>query len=160
MNTENRIEFNFTYFALKALGNSLYSNPWVAVSELVANGLDAGAKNVNILIDIRNKEHSTIEIMDNGSGMSYDDIANKYAIIGRNRRLENPNEIKFGRKGVGKLAALYLTPHYFIFTKNNNKETAWEIDTSLFKDSDIPTLKEHRPYRTGHRCSGVQTVCR
>lgn len=145
MNTENRIEFNFTYFALKALGNSLYSNPWVAVSELVANGLDAGAKNVNILIDIRNKEHSTIEIMDNGSGMSYDDIANKYAIIGRNRRLENPNEIKFGRKGVGKLAALYLTPHYFIFTKNNNKETAWEIDTSLFKDSDIPTLKRVEP---------------
>ena len=86
MNTENRIEFNFTYFALKALGNSLYSNPWVAVSELVANGLDAGAKNVNILIDIRNKEHSTIEIMDNGSGMSYDDIANKYAIIGRNKK--------------------------------------------------------------------------
>lgn len=141
MNSENRIEFNFTYFALKALGNSLYSNPWVAVSELVANGLDAGAKNVKVLIDIRDKEHSTIEILDDGCGMSYEDIANKYAIIGRNRRLDNPEERKFGRKGVGKLAALYLTSHYYIFTKYNDDESAWEVDTSLFKDSDIPTLK-------------------
>lgn len=145
MNTENQIEFNFTYFALKALGNSLYSNPWVAVSELVANGLDAGAKNVKVLIDIRNKEHSTIEILDDGCGMSYEDIANKYAIIGRNRRLDNPKEVKFGRKGVGKLAALYLTSHYYIFSKNNKNETAWEVDTSLFRDSDIPTLKRIVP---------------
>ena len=142
MNTESRIEFNFTYFALKALGNSLYSNPWVAVSELVANGLDAGAKKVHVLIDIRDKSHSTIEIMDDGCGMSYDDIANKYAIIGRNRRIENPKEVKFGRKGVGKLAALYLTSHYYIFTKTNDNEMVWEIDTSLFRDSDIPTLKK------------------
>lgn len=140
MNTENRIEFNFTYFALKALGNSLYSNPWVAVSELVANGLDAGAKNVKVLIDIRDKNNATIEILDDGTGMSYDDLANKYAIIGRNRREENPKEIKFGRKGVGKLAALYLTPHYFIFTKQDGKEMTWEINTTSFKDSDIPTL--------------------
>lgn len=140
MNTADSIEFNFTYFALKALGNSLYSNPWVAVSELVANGLDAGAKNVKVLIDIRDKEHSTIEILDDGCGMSYDDIANKYAIIGRNRRDENPKEIKFGRKGVGKLAALYLTSHYYIFTKVNNELSSWEMDTMQFKDSDIPKL--------------------
>lgn len=145
MNTENQIEFNFTYFALKALGNSLYSNPWVAVSELVANGLDAGAKNVKVLIDIRDKKHSTIEIFDDGCGMSYEDMATKYAVIGRNRRLDNPKEIKFGRKGVGKLAALYLTSHYLIFTKNDGCETAWEIDTSLFSDSDIPTLKKIVP---------------
>lgn len=140
MNTDNSIEFNFTYFALKALGHSLYSNPWVAVSELVANGLDAGAKNVKVLIDIRDKKHSTIEILDDGCGMSYDDIANKYAIIGRNRRDEDPEENKFGRKGVGKLAALYLTSHYYIFTKVNNEISTWEVDTSLFKDSDIPKL--------------------
>jgi HSP90 family molecular chaperone len=142
MNTENSIEFNFTYFALKALGNSLYSNPWVAVSELVANGLDAGAKNVKVLIDIRDKEHATIEILDDGCGMSYEDIANKYVIIGRNRRYEEPNEKKFGRKGVGKLAALYLTSHYYIFTKKSGEVSAWEIDTSLFKDSDIPKLRK------------------
>ncbi len=142
MNTSNRIEFNFTYFALKALGNSLYSNPWVAVSELVANGLDAGAKNVKVLIDIRDKKHATIEILDDGSGMTYDDIAYKYAIIGRNRRIENANEIKFGRKGVGKLAALYLTSHYYIFTKTHKEISTWEINTTIFKDSDIPNLRK------------------
>lgn len=145
MNTANSIEFNFTYFALKALGNSLYSNPWVAVSELVANGLDAGAKNIKVLVDIRDKKHATIEILDDGCGMTYADIATKYAIIGRNRRLEEPQKgIKFGRKGVGKLAALYLTANYYIFTKTAIEESAWEINTALFKDSDIPTLMRVR----------------
>ena len=36
-----RISFNFTYYAMKLLGKNLYSNPWTAISELVANGIDA-----------------------------------------------------------------------------------------------------------------------
>ena len=49
-NTTNRIEFNFTCYALKLLGHNLYSNPWTAVSEIVANGIDAKAKNIYILV--------------------------------------------------------------------------------------------------------------
>ena len=40
------IPFNFTYYALKLLGHNLYTNPWTAVSELVANGIDAKAKKI------------------------------------------------------------------------------------------------------------------
>ncbi len=137
----NKIDFNFTYFALKTLGNNLYSNPWVAVSELVANGLDAGASKIRVLIDIRDKEYATIEILDNGSGMSFEDLAYKYAIIGRNKRETQKDEKTLGRKGVGKLAALYLTSHYYIATKTKEDSTVWEIDTSKYKDSDIPGLE-------------------
>ena len=42
-NTNDKIFFNFSYFALKLLGKGLYSNPWTAIAELVANGLDAKA---------------------------------------------------------------------------------------------------------------------
>lgn len=138
----NKIDFNFTYFALKTLGNNLYSNPWVAISELVANGLDAGANNIRVLLDIRNKEKATIEIFDDGVGMHTDDLISKYAIIGRNKREEFSNDKTLGRKGVGKLAALYLTSHYYIFTKTKTEEGIWEVNTSKYKDSDIPGLEK------------------
>lgn len=43
-NTDNAIYFNFSYAALKLLGKNLYSNAANAISELVANGLDARRK--------------------------------------------------------------------------------------------------------------------
>ena len=46
MNTENAIYFNFSYSALKLLGKNLYSNAANAISELVANALDAKAPEV------------------------------------------------------------------------------------------------------------------
>lgn len=48
-------EFNFTWAALNLLGKSLYSNAWAAISELVANGLDAKATRVSVFIDARTK---------------------------------------------------------------------------------------------------------
>ena len=113
-NREN-IPFNFTYYALKLLGHNLYTNPWTAVSELVANGIDAKAKNIYLLVDLTDKLHANIEILDNGSGMDYDDLCNKYTLIGRNKRIDNPKDKTIlGRKGIGKLAALYLSRSYYI----------------------------------------------
>ena len=72
-NTSDAIYFNFSYAALKLLGKNLYNNAANAISELVANGLDAKAKNVYVYIDMSDKEHSIIEIIDDGIGMDYAD---------------------------------------------------------------------------------------
>lgn len=142
MAENQRIPFNFTYFAMKLLGKNLYSNPWTAVSEIVANGIDAGANNVYVLIDMRNKENAVVEIFDDGSGMSFEDLSEKYTLIGRNKRLGSDNKEgkTLGRKGIGKLAALYLSPKYYLYTKTNDGESAWCVDTQIIKDSDIPAL--------------------
>ena len=144
-NTENSIEFNFSYYALKLLGKNLYSNSWSAISELVANGLDAQATSVKLFINMIDKEHSTIEILDNGSGMNYDDLANKYVFMGKNKRDNLSEELKnsvMGRKGIGKLAALFLSKKYFIITKTTeNDETSWYLDSKNADDSSIPTLE-------------------
>ncbi|MFR1503554.1 MAG: ATP-binding protein [Opitutales bacterium] len=145
VNTENRIQFNFSYYALKLLGKNLYSNSWSAISELVANGLDAQATSVKLFINMIDKEHSTIEILDNGLGMSYDDLANKYVFMGKNKRDNLPEELKnsvMGRKGIGKLAALFLSKKYFIITKTiESGETSWYLDSKNADDSSIPTLE-------------------
>lgn len=137
-----KIPFNFTYFAMKLLGKNLYSNPWTAVSEIVANGIDADAKNVYVLIDMRNKEKAIVEIFDDGLGMSIEDLRDKYTLIGRNKRLESDNRKgkTLGRKGIGKLAALYLSPRYYLYTKTEEGESSWCVNTQIIKDSDIPAL--------------------
>ena len=144
-NTENSIEFNFSYYALKLLGKNLYSNSWSAISELVANGLDAQATSVKLFIDMTDKEHSTIEILDNGSGMNYEDLANKYVFMGKNKRDGLPENLKnsvMGRKGIGKLAALFLSKKYYIITKTSeNDESSWFLDSKNADDSSIPTLE-------------------
>ena len=147
MNTENAIYFNFSYSALKLLGKNLYSNAANAISELVANALDAKAPEVYVYIDMSDKKHSIIEILDNGSGMDYDDLADKYVWIGRNKREDGEltatdKQTVMGRKGIGKLAALYLSNKYFIITRKKNETVAnkWEVNLSKYKDSDFPRL--------------------
>lgn len=143
------IPFNFTYYAMKLLGKNLYSNPWTAISELVANGIDSGARTVHVLVDMRDKAHAVVEIFDDGSGMSYSDLQDKYTVIGRNKREgeDNISGKTLGRKGIGKLAALYLSPEYYLYTKKEESVSAWKVNTVEYKDSDFPAMK-HIPYDT------------
>ena len=146
---QNRIPFNFTYYAMKLLGKNLYSNPWTAISELVANGIDSQAKAVHVLVDMRDKEHAIVEIFDDGHGMSYDDLKEKYTVIGRNKRDGNDNLVgkTLGRKGIGKLAALFLSPEYFLYTKDGSTSSAWQVNTLEYRDSDFPAMNQV-PYDT------------
>lgn len=113
---KKELRFEFGWLALKLMGKSLYSNAWSAISELVANGFDANARNVYVLVDAVNKRHATIEILDDGDGMTEEGM-DIYIRVGFNKRdnykdkhhvLLAPESI-MGRKGIGKLAALYLS---------------------------------------------------
>lgn len=144
-NSNEKIYFNFSYFALKLLGKGLYSNAWTAIAELVANGFDAKATKVKIYINAIDKEHSTIEIFDNGYGMDYDDLAEKYVLIGKDKRDDDKIDEKtknelMGRKGIGKLAALYLSNKYYLVSKTQSYYSAWCLNAANSKDSDIPHL--------------------
>ncbi|WP_101652836.1 ATP-binding protein [Brevibacterium ihuae] len=124
--------FTFSWLALKLLGRGLYSNPWSALSELVANGLDAGATTVYVYIDARNKSNAVVEVIDNGSGMSRDDI-DTYVKVGYDKR-KAASRTSFadagpmGRKGIGKLAALFLSPHFYLSTRHVEGKSSWELD--------------------------------
>lgn len=135
------IPFSLNYNALKMFGRQLYSNAWAAISELVANGFDAGAENVYLYIDMRDKGNAIIELFDNGAGMSFEELKQKYVKIGRNRRNEIANDTAAGRKGIGKLAALYLSNSYQIIVKKEGEIGAWAVDVSTLDDEAIPCLQ-------------------
>lgn len=143
MNDE-KVLFSFGWLALKLLGKSLYSNTWSAISELVANGFDANAKNVYVYINIVDKKNAVIEIIDDGTGIDSDTIGT-YVKVGFNKR-ENgkkvtPDDYKvMGRKGIGKLAALYLSENYFLLSKTEKQTNQWKM---VYKeDSD----EEQKPF--------------
>ena len=123
-------KFSFGYLALKMLGKTLYSNPFAALSELIANGFDAKADKVWICIDIRDKKNSKIVVIDNGCGMSNQDVLKKYLQVGKKNRSDDDNEM-MGRKGIGKLAAFYLSNKYYLLTKTLNEENMYEIDFTM-----------------------------
>ncbi len=150
MNTPDAIYFNFSYSALKLLGKNLYNSAANAISELVANAIDAKAQAVYVYIDMADKEHSTIEILDNGVGMDYADLAEKYVWIGRNKRddialSQKDRQMLMGRKGIGKLAALYLSNKYYILTKKNKDSgSGWIVDMLAYQDWEIPKLDRQK----------------
>jgi hypothetical protein len=140
---DDQVEFTFSWLALRLLGRGLYSNTWSAISELVANGFDAGASVVRVSLDIVDKEHATIEIVDNGTGMSRTDI-DTYVKVGHDKRAAasldaGGSDLPMGRKGIGKLAALYLSDNFFIQTRRDGIETTWNLDA---RNSDA-RLDEH-----------------
>ena len=151
---ENNIEFTLGYEALSLLGKGMYSNLWAALSELIANGIDANAEAVKVYIDLTVKEHSVIEIYDSGKGMTEKELKDKYVVVGQNKR-NDPSvdpEKMMGRKGVGKLAALFLTSKYDICTKTKTSETTvWRFD---FHDRTTTSPSLRRVDRSDYVLSG------
>ena len=105
----------FDVGTIKHLGLQMYSTLPPVIGELVANGWDANATRVDIVIPdtVLDFDKSEVIISDNGLGMSDDDIRNKYVVTGRDRREEEgsdetPCPLKrkvMGRKGIGKFSS-------------------------------------------------------
>ena len=64
---------------LQLLGPNLYTNIYYVLGEIIANAYDADAENVYI---IYNSAKNSIIIEDDGNGMSYEEINEKFLPIG------------------------------------------------------------------------------
>lgn len=139
-------EFSLTWDALKLLGKNLYSHPWSAISELAANGLDADAKEVVVHLDMSpGKDKARLEVFDNGAGMDAERLQD-YTKIGYKKR-ENGSDHHvaqpMGRKGIGKLAALYLSDVFYLLTKTqSHTPIVRKVDVQNADDDQRPQLME------------------
>lgn len=98
------------------IGKELITDEFVAVFELVKNSFDADARNVEIIFQENyNQEKAKIIIKDNGKGMDYSDLRNKWLFVAYSaKKLGNEyedyrNKIKSqrifaGAKGVGRFS--------------------------------------------------------
>ncbi len=110
MPDNNTLELKFDPRTIEHLGIKMYSRLPFALAELIANGYDAAAESVEIKLYDSEPENKKIVIKDDGDGMSFEEVQNKFLIIGRKRRDEDDGRYNSkrrritGRKGLGKLA--------------------------------------------------------
>ncbi len=111
---------------LEHLGINLYSNIAAVLTEAVANAWDADAETVDISVDSDSKK---IEIIDDGNGMSIEDMNKKYLHVGYRRREEDEEYGKktakgrqvMGRKGLGKLSLFSIAELIEVHSAKNGQ---------------------------------------
>lgn len=93
---------------LRELGERLIGQPQIALAELVKNAYDADASTCRIVF-----KNDSIEIIDDGHGMTPDEFKQFWMRIGSTHKVDAPRSRKLGRpvtgsKGVGRLAVQFL----------------------------------------------------
>lgn len=140
----NVLEMKFDPATIEHLGVQMYYTLPPVIAELVSNSYDADAKKVDVrLSDIGEK---SIVISDNGHGMTFLDINDKFLMIGRNRRknenkelviqkTESGNRNAIGKKGLGKLSFFGIAKTVTIETIRDNKKNVFSLDWDILLKS-------------------------
>lgn len=154
MNNDNtgkgELRMTFTPNTIEHLGVRMYSTLPPVIAELIANSQDADADEVHIYLnDSGDKE---IIVSDNGHGMSFDDINNKFLRIGRNRRNDEKSETSpggrrvIGKKGLGKLSFFGIAHEIEIQTVQNYKRTSFTMKWGeILSKEDFDKQREYSP---------------
>lgn len=137
--TNHALELKFHPNTIDDLGAKLYSTLPPVISELIANGYDAGASEIHIEFDDTNPHNKTISVKDNGQGMSFEQINDNYLVVGRKKREEKEtkdpifNRPVMGKKGIGKLSFFGITDHAEITTIQNGNKVFFEMNRNKIR---------------------------
>ena len=119
------------------IGSELITDNFVAVFELVKNSFDAKASEVKIIFDNIYSDNAKIIIQDNGKGMDYDDLINKWLFVAysakRDGTEDSNKQINYyaGAKGVGRFSCDRLGRYLNLVTIKDKQNAQIE---NLFVD--------------------------
>ena len=129
------LTMRFDPHTIKHLGVRMYSTLTPALAEIISNSYDADATNVTVKLIQDGNVPKEIKIEDDGMGLSFDEINDKFLVIGRNRRddigdIPSPKYKRYstGKKGLGKLALFGLANTITISTIQNGKLNEFVLD--------------------------------
>lgn len=147
MNPQSRKSVSFKAQArtIDHLGKGQIADAPTAISELWKNSYDAYARDV--ALDLYNADIKCGAIIDNGCGMTFDQLSNSWLTIGTssktnkkllpsNDRFNLPDRFTQGEKGIGRLSTAFLAPVTLIVTKKiDTRFSAALIDWRLFENT-------------------------
>ena len=147
---------NKEYFKISSglknlIGSELITDNFVAIFELVKNSFDADASEVNITFENIYSSNAKIIIQDNGKGMDYNDLINKWLFVAYSAKKDKTedfdyrNQIKSNRqyagaKGVGRFSCDRLGQFLNLITiknKVNSKIENISVDWKKFEENQI-----------------------
>lgn len=145
MSSNKKLEFTFEIGTIDHLGVKLYSTIPPMIAELISNAWDADAHNVYLYFN--DGTSKSIVVKDDGSGMDFDELNEKFLKIGRNRRIatrsdQTPgNRFVLGKKGLGKLSMFGIGKKITISTIKNGKKNSFQMDYDAIK-----ACSQHKTY--------------
>ena len=146
---ENQVlKWRFDVSTFRLIGRDLITDRVTALFELVKNCYDANATETTIVfnnVGLEKNGESSIIIKDDGIGMSFADIRDKWMVIGTSNKRSNPyspepfNRKCVGEKGIGRFAVDKLGDKVNIITKQYG-ENQWldvEIDWEAYYKQSV-----------------------
>lgn len=161
-----KLKWRFDISTFRLIGRELITDRITALFELVKNCYDANATRVDVVFEnvsydnavvddttkeVRVNPGSKVVIEDNGYGMSFEDIRDKWMVIGTASKRTSPFSPRpFGRrcvgeKGIGRFAVDKLGDKVNIVTKKE-EDDRWlnvEIDWNSYFNEVSPDEREH-----------------
>ncbi|MFT4804919.1 MAG: signal transduction histidine kinase [Psychroserpens sp.] len=161
------LQFKISSALKNIIGSDLISDDFIAVFELVKNSYDAHATKVEITFENIYSNNAKIIIKDNGKGMNYDDLINKWLFVAYSAKREGTEEDSYdyrnkikvkrayaGAKGIGRFSCDRLGRELYLETikdeVNNKVETLlteWDKFEGNLKEEfiDISVIHETIP---------------
>lgn len=157
---EDKLKWRFDISTFRLIGRDLITDRITALFELVKNCYDANSKRVDVIFErvslkegiqdpetneVKVSPQSRIIIKDDGFGMSFTDIRDKWMVIGTASKRKNPFTPEpflrrcVGEKGIGRFAVDKLGDKVNIITKKEDKPQ-WlnvEIDWGKYYNNII-----------------------
>lgn len=133
MDNQGSLKWKFDVSAFRLIGRDLITDRVTALFELVKNSYDANAREVWVTFQNISSEDISkrvITIKDDGYGMAFEDVRDKWMVIGTpSKRAAKYSPAPFhrrcvGEKGIGRFAVDKLGDKVTITTKKENDD-AW-----------------------------------
>lgn len=148
------LQFKISSALKNIIGSDLISDDFIAVFELVKNSYDAHATKVEITFENIYTENAKIIIRDNGKGMNYDDLINKWLFVAYSAKKEGTEEDNYnyrdkikvkrayaGAKGIGRFSCDRLGGELYLETIKDEPKS--KVETLLTEwDKFEGNLKE------------------
>lgn len=136
---EGVVRFAADAALVRRLGRELVAKQETALGELVKNAYDADATVCTVSL-AEGADGPSFEIVDDGNGMTYAEIANGFMRLASDEKVVNPTSPRFGRsragkKGIGRFATERIGAQLTIVTQTEGEPEGWtvEIDWTEFE---------------------------
>jgi len=145
------LQFKISSALKNIIGRDLITDDFIAVFELVKNSYDAHATRVDVIFEDIYTEKGKIIIKDNGKGMGYQDLLDKWLFVARSSKKEGDEEDSYknfrdkikvkrayaGAKGIGRFSCDRLGSELYLETikdEENAKIEALVTDWNKFEE--------------------------
>ena len=154
-----KLEFKISTGLKNIIGKELITEAHTAIFELVKNAYDANAKRVDIVFqDVKTvdwQSRGKILIVDDGDGMTYEDMKNKWLFVGYSEKKKqsrgdfrdkaaSKNRMMAGAKGIGRFSADRLGEKLNLYTKTRSSPAVHHVqmDWGSFEDNQEEEFQE------------------